>query len=421
MADVSGLEAYNVTQERLLYMSVFEKYNLRRVINARGPATVLGASKVSEKIRGEIDQMLGANVQTWELQRRASEWISKLTGAPAGCVTGCTAAGLAVACAASLTGCDPAKIKSLPEIKKGAKRKIIIQKGHVTGAGDAPIYQMVKMVGADYVEIGEALDCATFHLREALDEDTAAALYILESTFAPNLLPLEVFVEICHEKNVPVIVDAAYLTDFKKLWELKVDLATYSVQKWLGGATAGIIAGRKDMVTACYLQDLGIGRPMKSGKEGIISAIAAIDQWLRTDWDRIHAMQKEMADHLTNRLREVNGLSCSQEFSDYSPSLRLRMEVDSKKCGIPAWVLNDEIGRMDPEIKTDDYYANKGTLIFDFAYVDKEDVDIIADGIIKTITNHTEGGQKNIPAPRTRQDILYETMARWLDGDPREV
>ncbi len=38
----------------------------------------------------------------------------------------------------------------------------------------------------------------------------------------------------------------------------------------VGGATAALIAGRKDLVHACYLQEMGIGRLMKAGKEGIL-------------------------------------------------------------------------------------------------------------------------------------------------------
>src|SRR2546425_2094189 len=43
--------------------------------------------------------------------------------------------------------------------------------------------------------------------------------------------------------------------------------------------TAGVIAGRRDLVRACYLQERGIGRAMKVGKEGVISLIAALTRW----------------------------------------------------------------------------------------------------------------------------------------------
>ena len=218
-------------------MTVQEKFGFRKVINARGPATILGAARVTDDIRQDIYDILGESAEIWELQRRASEKIAELTGAEAGCVVGCSSAGMAIAAAAVLTGNDPAKIKALPDIT-WAKKKIIIQKGQVTGAGDCPVWQVIKMTGAENRYTYRALDCATFHLRSALDENVAAAFYVMEDTFAPNLLPLQTFVSICKEKGVPVICDAAYLTDFKMLARLGVDLAIYSGQKWLGDVQA---------------------------------------------------------------------------------------------------------------------------------------------------------------------------------------
>lgn len=399
---------------------IFEKYGLTRVINTRGPATVLGASTVPNDIRDEVSQILGKPVEMWELQRCASHWISKLTGAPAGCVTGCTSAGIAVCCAAALTGMNPAKIKSLPGLKEGP-RKIVIQKGQVTGAGDAPVYQVVKMTGAEYVEVGEALDCATFHLEDALDADTAAALYVMEDTFAPNLLSIEQFVKICHAKGVPVIVDAAYLTDFKKLWDLKVDLAIYSVQKWLSGTTAGIIAGREDMVTACYMQEMGIGRPMKCGKEGVMGCIAAIKRWLSLDWEAIHRHQTRLAGLIIELLEKVEGLTLRTERSDYSPAVRVRMTVDPNRCPLDAYQINAAIGKGDPVIKTDDYYVNHGDIVFDLSYVDETDMQDIARAVQESIARASDMPKGAKPTHQTRQDLLYNAMRLWLNGNPREI
>ncbi len=404
-------------------MTIQEKTGFRRLINARGPATVLGASKVKDPIRQDIYDILGESVETWELQRRANEAIVKLTGAEAGCVVGCTSAGMVIAAAASITGSDIAKIKALPDVTWD-KKKIVIQKGQVTGAGDCPVYQVIKMTGAKYVEIGEALDCATYHLRYALDENTASAFYIMGEVFAPNLLPLDVFISICKEKNVPVIVDAAYMTDFRMLAEKGVELAIYSGQKWLGGCTSGIIAGKKELVHACYLQELGIGRPMKVGKEGMISIISSINNWLTEDKDEIRSYQKRLADNLSGMLSGVEGVCCKIENSLYSPSVRLEMTIDDSAVKMPAWLISDELGRMDPVIRIDDYYANQGKLIFDFAYVSEDDVKIMGDSIIKLLENSEEYIKKALNkgkiAFKTRQDMVFDMFNKWMDEDPRE-
>lgn len=398
-------------------MTIQEKYGFRKVLNARGPATILGAARVSDPIRKEIYDILGESVEIWELQRSASQWIARLTGAQAGCVVNCSSAGMAIAAAAVLTGSDPAKIKALPDVT-WPRKKILIQKGQVTGAGDCPVWQVIKMTGAEYVEIGEALDCATFHLRAALDDTTAAAFYVMEDTFAPNLLPLETFVAICHEKGVPVICDAAYLTDFTMLAQIGVDLAIYSGQKWLGGCTSGIIAGRKDLVHACFMQEMGIGRPMKVGKEGIVSIMASIDSWLSRDSAAIEKRQQRLADTIAKALQGMAGVTCAVVKSLYSPSVRLHVDIDAEQAGVSAWEINEDMGRLDPVIKTDDYFVSGGKLIFDMAYLDSEDAALIADVLRSYLTGERRAAQReNVPKPR--QDILYEMFNAWLDGDPR--
>ena len=57
------------------------------------------------------------------------------------------------------------------------------------------------------------------------------------------------------------------------------DVAIYSAHKFLGGLTAGIVAGKKELIRAAYLQNAGIGRGFKVGKEGIVGAITALDAW----------------------------------------------------------------------------------------------------------------------------------------------
>ncbi len=392
-------------------MTVQEKFGFRRLINARGPATILGAARVEDDIRNDIYDILGESAEIWELQRRASEKIAQLTGAEAGCVVNCSSAGMAVATAAVLTGNDPYRIKALPDIT-WPKKKIVIQKGQVTGAGDCPVWQVIKMTGAEYVEI-----------RAALDDTVAAAFYIMEDTFAPNLLPLETFVSICKEKEVPVICDAAYLTDFKMLANLGVDLAIYSGQKWLGGCTSGMVAGRKDLVQACYMQEMGIGRPMKVGKEGIVSIMSSIDHWMKRDTEAVKRYQTDLAMTIIKEIKELEGVSWEIKESLYSPSVRLHVTIDEKVAKLPAWVINDDMGRLDPVIKTDDYYVNHGLIIFDLAYMQKGD-DAIVGEVLKgyltgTLVPKGLKGQENL-LPRTRQDILYDVFNQWLEGDPRK-
>ena len=95
-----------------------------------------------------------------------------------------------------------------------------------------------------------------------------------------NELPLDLFVNICHEQNVPVIVDMASEYDLTNPIKLGADLVIYSGHKFLSGVTSGIVAGKKQFIKNVHLQNRGIGRHMKVGKEGIAGAISALECWM---------------------------------------------------------------------------------------------------------------------------------------------
>ena len=51
----------------------------------------------------------------------------------------------------------------------------------------------------------------------------------------------------------------------------------------MGAPTSGMICGKLDLVRACYLQNYGIGRAMKVGKEGIVGCMVATETWYGRD------------------------------------------------------------------------------------------------------------------------------------------
>ena len=105
------------------------------------------------------------------------------------------------------------------------------------------------------------------------------------------MIGLAEFCAVCHARGVPVIVDAASEYDLKGFLSRGADIALYSGHKFLGGPTSGIVAGRKDLVRAAYLQNRGIGRGMKVGKESIAGVMAALEAWERRDHAGIRARE----------------------------------------------------------------------------------------------------------------------------------
>lgn len=115
----------------------------------------------------------------------------------------------------------------------------------------APVDQSIRLAGGRLVLGGTVSSVRDYHVAEAITEDTAAALYVVSHhTVQYGMLTLETFAEICHEKGVPVILDAASEYDLRGFLAKGAGLVCYSGHKFLSGPPSGIVAGRKDLVRA---------------------------------------------------------------------------------------------------------------------------------------------------------------------------
>src|SRR5438128_10892299 len=181
---------------------------LRKVINASGTMTALGASAVSPEVIAAAASILPHFVVMTELQAAASRSIADATGAEAGCVTACVAAGITLGVAACMTGIEMARIEQLPDTR-GMKNEVLLQKGHNVNFG-ASVSQMIALSGARVLEVGNATSCGAYQLRGAIGPQTAAAVYVVSHhTVQSGLIDLSTFCATCHDAGVPVIVDAA--------------------------------------------------------------------------------------------------------------------------------------------------------------------------------------------------------------------
>ncbi len=261
---------------------------LRPVINAAGTMTSLGASIARPGVIDAVTEVLPHFVEMDDLQRWACSIIARETGAEAGCVTSCASAGISIGVAGAMTGNSLARIEQLPDTE-GLRDEVVIQAGHLCQYS-APIDQAIRITGARVRAIGTINEARFDQLEAALSERTAAMLFVVShQTMQYGQISLEHSIEACRARDVPVIVDAAAEQDLRGLIQRGADLAVYSAHKFLGGMTGGIVAGRKDLVRAAYLQSAGIGRGMKVGKEGIVGAMKALELWRQRD----HAAVRE--------------------------------------------------------------------------------------------------------------------------------
>lgn len=400
-------------------MNTYERYGLTKVINARGPSTVLGASKCSPGVRSAVADALNINVEIVELQARVSREVSRFSGAEAGCAVGCTAAGIAIAVAACMTGDNLARIKELPNVEH-LKHEFVIQKGHIIMAGETPIYQLVRMTGGKLLEVGEAADCGVYQLEDALNENTAAALYVVGGRAeGPGMIPPRRFIDTCKAKGVPVIVDDASGLNVRELIKAGADLVIFSGQKWLGAPTVGLIAGRRDLVYACFLQDNGIGRPMKVGKEGMIGAIEAMREWEIRDWQARSEQQMKKVHYMAKRLEGIPGVKVEVEQTSSTGAVGwVLLTVDPTVTKISTWEVSELLAKHDPVIKTHDYDFAHNYFSLDPAFLDEGDEVILCDALIDIFrTAAKRKGEYKFEEPPTRLDVVADVMRSWVERE----
>ena len=255
------------------------RLGFKRVLNAMGMPTILGANTVSEDVRSAVDSILQLSVEIDELQAAACKAISRHTGAEAGCVTSSCSAALAISAAATMTGSDLSKVARLPDTE-GMPDQVLLPLGHDVNFG-APVSQMIRVSGIEVVRVGTASHCDGYHLKGALSERVAAVFFVDSADVNPagSFLSLAKCIEIAGSKDIPVVVDTAAGHDVRPFLEAGAGLVITSAHKQMGAPTSGLICGDLDLVRACYLQNYGIGRAMKVGKEGIVGCIAALESW----------------------------------------------------------------------------------------------------------------------------------------------
>ena len=263
--------------------TIRERLGLRPIINVSGTMTTLGASIIVPEAISAMAEIASQWVEMDDLQRAASVITARLTGGEAGFITACCASGITMAIAGAMTGTNLLAIERLPDDTEGLKSEVVIQLGHIVNYG-APIDQSIRVAGAKVIPAGTVSVTQDYHVREAINERTAAALYVVaHHTVQYGMLSLEEFCEICHARGVPVIVDAASEYDLRSFLARGADIVVYSGHKFLSGPTSGIVTGRKDLVRAAYLQNRGVARAMKVGKESIAGTMAALEAWEKRD------------------------------------------------------------------------------------------------------------------------------------------
>lgn len=388
---------------------------LRPIINVSGTMTGLGASIIVPQAIEAMAGVMPQFVEVDELQKVASGVIARLCGAEAGFVTASCSAGITLAVAGAMTGSDLYAVERLPNTA-GLKDEVLIMTGHMVSYG-APVEQGIALSGARVVPVGQATSVRPHQLAGAISERTAAAVYVVSHhTVSYGQLPLEEFAAICRAKGVPVIVDAASEYDLKVFLAAGADIVLYSAHKFLGGPTAGIVAGRKELVRATFLQNGGIGRGMKVGKESIVGTIAALEAWEKRDHAGIREREQAALALWRERLAERPGIRVEIEPDPTdNPLDRLKLFVEPQAAHITAWDLADALARGEPPIIVRDHEVEHGFFYLDPCNLHPGQENTVADRLADELGAALRSNEIIATPLQERRGRRAAYLKRWPD------
>ena len=378
---------------------------MREVLNLAGTMTALGASRAAPGVAQAVAEVLGRFVVMDELFAQAHRAIVRATGAEAGTVTSSSSAAMTLCVAAALVGDDLAAIEALPDA--GAReRRVAVQMPHWVSYG-APVPQAVAAAGAVPVAVGTACLVEGYHLEAAARGGLAAVLHVVSHhTTREGELPLGLVMEIAHAHGVPVIVDMASECDLTGAVALGADAVIWSGHKFLGGPTSGIVAGTRAMVRAVHLQNRGLGRLMKVGKEGIAGVVAALGAWERRDHAGEAAREGRVLARLSDALSGLPGVTLAP-LPDWTGNPITRLEMRLGPPAPSAWDLAAALMAGEPAVALRDDHAEKGVLHLDPCNATEEEAGVAASMIREAIL---------APGPGTTWEARKRARARATIG-----
>lgn len=352
--------------------NIYQKYNLKKVINASGKMTILGVSKTPDEIT-DLQKFAGQNFfEIADLVEKTGAYIANLLNVEDACVVSSASAGIAQSVSAVIGKGSKYHLYHpyAPEI---SKREIVIPKGHNVDYGTA-VEVMIEVGGGKLREAGYANMCQKDHVEMMITENTAALLYIKSHhTVQKSMLTVEEMVEVSKKYQIPLIVDAAAEEDLFKYAKAGAELVIYSGAKAIDGPTSGLVIGKKEQVSWVRMQSKGIGRAMKIGKENIVAFTGAVERYLKEPGET-GAEMKERLKPFVEALNQIKGIT-AKEVQDAAGREIYRASV--KVTSQPATEVIHELKSYDPAIYTREYQANNGIIEFDIRAVNEEEMKLI--------------------------------------------
>ncbi|MDC9613756.1 DgaE family pyridoxal phosphate-dependent ammonia lyase [Xenorhabdus khoisanae] len=367
--------------------SLYEKYQLRQVINAAGRMTALGVSTPATPVIAQVTAGLKHYFEMDDLVDKTGNYIAQLLGVESAVVVSCASAGIAQSVAAIITKDDDDLLLNLHCSDKSVPREIILPKGHNVNFG-APVATMITLGGGKVIEAGFANECSATQIADKITPQTAAILYIKSHhAVQKSMLTVADAAHIAQTHNLPLIVDAAAEEDLTLYYRQGADLVIYSGAKAIEGPTSGLVIGKQTYVEWVKRQRHGIGRAMKMGKEGILGLTLAIENHLNQTKETGAEMVTRMTPFI-EKLNRITGVSAKVVWDSAGRDIaRTEITFNEQRISKNTFEILAQLRQGNIAIYFREYKANEGRIEVDIRSVTSIQLNTIAMRIKQVVMN----------------------------------
>jgi D-glucosaminate-6-phosphate ammonia-lyase len=359
-------------------------------INARGVYSELGGWSLSEKVWTEIAEANRYSASMPDLLDASGSYVASLLGCEAARITPGVSATIVLAVAAFISQGDGERFAALPDTR-GAPDRILIQRNH------RYMYdRMVAMAGGRLHDVGGGDGTTVEDFERALDERPVGVLVPAHLDGHDGTVPLPVVVQLARRRDIPVLVDAAYLVfplEEMRRRAREADVVAFSAKYWGGPNSGGLACGaRKHIDTIRTLDFTGyeaaryhsLGRPFKLDRTTVLGVALSLRDWLSADHDeRLAALAENVSKivHLMPSWSDPNPMNFTME-GDVVPGPPVNCLTLSLQPDVVAEEFEKGLASEEPVILV---HRRGAQVIVDVECVLQEDVGVLAERLAEQL------------------------------------
>jgi seryl-tRNA(Sec) selenium transferase len=182
------------------------------------------------------------------------------------------AGAVVVAAAACIAGESLGAVLRLPDAG-GRERRGVLLRGQVTAVDGISLLQLLRLAGAEPVEVGTAEAVQADELAAALGAGAAAGLWV--GGAGDGLLGPAAFAWACRTAGVPALVVADAALPPLAALDAGADLVLVDPCRLVAAPEMGLVLGRAGLVRACRLQERGLGALFRAEPDALAAAAEA--------------------------------------------------------------------------------------------------------------------------------------------------